>query len=187
MEEEILMYLQDAEERMKKAIEHTQEVIGKIRAGRVSPELLEGIAVEYYGAQVPLTQVANINSLDARTLSIRPFEKSMINDIEKAIKISDLGVNPQNNGESIIMSFPPLTEERRKQLVKQVKQEIEEGKISVRNIRKETNNHIKKLKDEGISEDSIKRGEEEVQKLTDKYVAKLDELLEKKEQEIMKV
>ncbi|GIV40149.1 MAG: ribosome-recycling factor [Thermonema sp.] len=187
MEEEILMYLQDAEERMKKALDHTQDIVSKIRAGRVTPEFLEGITVEYYGAQVPLTQVANVNSLDGRTLSIRPFEKGLINDIEKAIQASDLGVNPQNNGESIILAFPPLTEERRKQLVKQVKQEIEEGKISVRNIRKEANNSIKKLKEEGIPEDSIKRGEEEVQKLTDKYVAKLDELFEKKEQEIMKV
>jgi ribosome recycling factor len=187
MEEEVKMYLDEAQDMMKKALEHTRSELVKIRAGKAMPNMLDGILVEYYGANIPINQVATITTLDARTLSIRPFEKGSISAIEKAIKNSDLGINPQNNGEVIILNIPPLTEERRKQLVKQVKQEVENGKISVRNARKEINDALKKLQKEGASEDMIKKAEESVQKYTDNYIAKLDEILHAKEAEIMKV
>jgi len=187
MEEEVKMYLDEAQDMMKKALEHTRSELVKIRAGKAMPNMLDGILVEYYGANIPINQVATITTLDARTLSIRPFEKGSIGAIEKAIKNSDLGINPQNNGEVIILNIPPLTEERRKQLVKQAKQEVENGKISVRNARKEINDALKKLQKEGASEDMIKKAEESVQKYTDSYIAKLDEILHTKEAEIMKV
>ena len=187
MEEEVKMYLDEAQDMMKKALEHTRSELVKIRAGKAMPNMLDGILVEYYGANIPINQVATITTLDARTLSIRPFEKGSISAIEKAIKNSDLGINPQNNGEVIILNIRPLTEERRKQLVKQVKQEVENGKISVRNARKEINDALKKLQKEGASEDMIKKAEESVQKYTDNYIAKLDEILHAKEAEIMKV
>jgi ribosome recycling factor len=187
MEEEVKMYLDEAQDMMKKALEHTRSELVKIRAGKAMPNMLDGILVEYYGANMPINQVATITTLDARTLSIRPFEKGSIGAIEKAIKNSDLGINPQNNGEVIILNIPPLTEERRKQLVKQAKQEVENGKISVRNARKEINDALKKLQKEGASEDMIKKAEESVQKYTDSYIAKLDEILHTKEAEIMKV
>jgi ribosome recycling factor len=187
MEEEVKMYLDEAQDMMKKALEHTRSELVKIRAGKAMPNMLDGILVEYYGAHMPINQVATITTLDARTLSIRPFEKGSIGAIEKAIKNSDLGINPQNNGEVIILNIPPLTEERRKQLVKQAKQEVENGKISVRNARKEINDALKKLQKEGASEDMIKKAEESVQKYTDSYIAKLDEILHNKEAEIMKV
>jgi len=187
MEEEIKMYLDEAQDMMKKALEHTKNELVKIRAGKAMPNMLDGILVEYYGANMPINQVSTITTPDARTLSIRPFEKGSIGAIEKAIKNSDLGINPQNNGEVIILNIPPLTEERRKQLVKQAKQEVENGKISVRNARKEINDALKKLQKEGAPEDMIKKAEENVQKYTDSYIAKLDEILHTKEAEIMKV
>jgi len=187
MEEEVKMYLDEAQDMMKKALEHTQIELVKIRAGKAMPNMLDGILVEYYGANMPINQVSTITTPDARTLSIRPFEKGSIAAIEKAIKNSDLGINPQNNGEVIILNIPPLTEERRRQLVKQAKQEVENGKISVRNARKEINDALKKLQKEGAPEDMIKKAEENVQKYTDNYIAKLDEILHTKEAEIMKV
>lgn len=187
MEEEIKMYLEEAQDMMKKALEHTQSELTKIRAGKAMPNMLDGILVEYYGTNMPINQISTITTPDARTLSIRPFEKGSIAAIEKAIKASDLGINPQNNGEVIILNIPPLTEERRKQLVKQVKQEIENGKISIRNARKEINDALKKLQKDGAPEDMIKKAEENVQKYTDSFTAKLDEILATKEAEIMKV
>ncbi|GAB4130195.1 MAG: ribosome recycling factor [Raineya sp.] len=187
MEDEVKMYLDEAQDMMKKALEHTKNELVKIRAGKAMPNMLDGILVEYYGANMPINQVATISTPDARTLSIRPFEKSSIGAIEKAIKMSDLGLNPQNNGEVIILNIPPLTEERRKQLVKQAKQEVENGKISIRNARKEINDALKKLQKDGAPEDMIKRAEENVQKYTDSFIVKLDEVLAAKETEIMKV
>lgn len=187
MEDEIKMYLDEAQEMMKKAVSHTQSELAKIRAGKAMPSMLDGILVEYYGVNMPINQIATINTPDARTLTIRPFEKGSIAAIEKAIKDSDLGINPQNNGEMIILNIPPLTEERRKQLVKQVKQEIENGKISVRNARKEINEALRKLQKEGAAEDAIKKAEDSVQKYTDSYIHKLDEIMTTKEAEIMKV
>lgn len=187
MEDEIKMYLEEAQDMMKKALEHTQSELVKIRAGKAMPNMLDGILVEYYGANMPINQVSTITTPDARTLSIRPFEKGSIGAIEKAIKISDLGLNPQNNGEVIILNIPPLTEERRKQLVKQAKQEVENGKISIRNARKEINDALKKLQKDGAAEDMIKKAEETVQKYTDSFIVKLDEVLAAKEAEIMKV
>lgn len=187
MSEEVQMFLDEAKELMEKAVQHTNQELLKIRAGKAMPNMLDGISVDYYGVPSPLNQVATVTTPDARTLAIRPFERSLVSAIEKAIKDSDLGFNPQNDGETIRINIPPLTEERRKLLVKQVKQEVENGKISVRNIRKETNDSLKKLQKEGIPEDEIKLAEEKVQKLTDTFGAKIDELLAKKEAELMTV
>ncbi|TAF67530.1 MAG: ribosome recycling factor [Cytophagales bacterium] len=187
MEEEIQLYLDEAKELMEKALLHTQQELNKVRAGKAQPSVLDGLKVEYYGVETPVNQVSSVTTPDARTILIKPFERSLINIIEKAIKESDLGFNPQNDGDSIRINMPPLTEERRKQLVKQVKTEIENGKVSIRNVRKESNESLKKLQKEGASEDAIKRAEEKVQKFTDTYISKVDELLVKKEQEIMTV
>lgn len=187
MEEEIQLYLDEAKELMEKALLHTQQELNKVRAGKAQPSVLDGLKVEYYGVETPVNQVSSVTTPDARTILIKPFERSLINIIEKAIKESDLGFNPQNDGDSIRINMPPLTEERRKQLVKQVKTEIENGKVSIRNVRKESNESLKKLQKEGASEDAVKRAEEKVQKFTDTYISKVDELLVKKEQEIMTV
>ncbi|UZD22103.1 ribosome recycling factor [Algoriphagus halophytocola] len=185
--EEIELYLDEAKELMQKAVDHTASELLKIRAGKAMPNLLDGILVSYYGAPTPMNQVASVSTPDGRTLAIKPFEKSLIPEIEKAIINSDLGLAPQNNGEMIILTIPALTEERRIALVKQAKNECENGKISIRNVRKDTNDELKKLQKEGASEDEIKRAEDKVQKLTDQYSVKLDELLDKKEADIMKV
>jgi ribosome recycling factor len=159
----------------------------KIRAGKAMPNLLDGIYVQYYGSPTPLNQVSSVTTPDARTLAIKPFERNLISEIEKAIINSDLGLAPQNNGEIIILTIPALTEERRVQLVKQAKSECETGKISIRSVRKDTNESLRKLQKDGASEDAVKRAEEQVQKFTDNYSAKIDELLVKKEADIMKV
>ncbi|MFC5625999.1 ribosome recycling factor [Algoriphagus winogradskyi] len=185
--EEIELYLDEAKELMQKAVDHTAAELLKIRAGKAMPNLLDGIMVQYYGANTPLNQVSSVNTPDARTLSIKPFERSMISEIEKAIINSDLGLAPQNNGEVIILTIPALTEERRISLVKQAKHECEGGKISLRTVRKDINDELKKLQKDGAAEDEIKRAEDVVQKLTDQYSAKIDELLAKKEVDIMKV
>ena len=187
MEEEIQLYLDEAKELMKKSVDHTAHELSKIRAGKAMPNMLDGIVVEYYGSPTPIQQVSSINTPDARSIVIKPFERNLLNEIQRAITNSDLGLAPQNDGEVIRLNIPPLTEERRQILVKQVKQEIEQGKVSVRNIRKDTNNSIGKLKNEGISEDSIKLGEDRVQALTDQYTEALDTLLAKKEKEILTV
>ncbi|MDG1278969.1 MAG: ribosome recycling factor [Algoriphagus sp.] len=185
--EEIELYLDEAQELMQKAVDHTAAELVKIRAGKAMPNMLDGIMVQYYGAPTPLNQVSSVNTPDARTLAIKPFERTMISEIEKAIINSDLGLAPQNNGEIIILTIPALTEERRISLVKQAKHECEEGKISLRTVRKNTNDELKKLQKDGASEDDIKRAEEKVQKFTDSYSVKIDELLAKKEIDIMKV
>ncbi|MEB2781520.1 ribosome recycling factor [Algoriphagus persicinus] len=185
--EEIELYIDEAKELMHKAVAHTATELLKIRAGKAMPNLLDGIMVQYYGANTPLNQVSSVNTPDARTLSIKPFERSMISEIEKAIINSDLGLAPQNNGEVIVLTIPALTEERRINLVKQAKHECEGGKISLRTVRKDINDELKKLQKDGASEDEIKRAEEVVQKLTDQFSTKIDELLAKKEVDIMKV
>jgi ribosome recycling factor len=151
------------------------------------PNLLDGVYVMYYGSPTPLSQVSSVTTPDARTLAIKPFERNLISEIEKAIINSDLGLAPQNNGEIIILTIPALTEERRINLVKNAKSECETGKISIRSVRKDTNESLRKLQKEGASEDAVKRAEEQVQKFTDSYSAKIDELLAKKEVDIMKV
>ncbi len=185
--EEIQLFLEEAESLMKKAVDHTAAELVKIRAGKAMPNFLDGIMVSYYGAPTPLQQVSSITTPDARTLAIKPWEKTLIGEIEKAIINSDLGLNPQNNGEMVMLTIPPLTEERRRTLVKQVKNECENGKISIRTIRKDTNDSLKKLQKEGAPEDEVKRAEENVQKMTDKYSGQIDGLFDKKEEEIMKV
>jgi ribosome recycling factor len=185
--EEIQMYLEEAKELMQKAVNHTSSELLKIRAGKAMPNLLDGIMVSYYGSPTPMQQVASVTTPDARTLTIKPWERNLINEIERSIINSDLGLAPQNNGEIIILTIPPMTEERRKNLVKQAKNECESGKISIRTVRKETNESLRKLQKEGASEDEIKRAEDTVQKFTDSYSTKIDELLVKKEHEIMTV
>ncbi len=185
--EEIEFCLESAEESMSNAVQHTNSALGKIRAGKAMPAMLEGIHVEYYGSKTPLSQVASVTSPDARTISIKPWEKNIIPDIEKAIMNSDLGLNPQNDGELIRINVPALTEERRTMLVRQAKQEVENGKVSIRSARKDTNESLRKLKGDGISEDQIKTAEDEVQKLTDSYSSKLDTLFAAKEKDIMTI
>lgn len=185
--EEIQLQIEEAKELMQKAVEHTASELLKVRAGKAMPNLLEGIMVNYYGSPTPIQQVASITTPDARTLTIKPWERNLISEIEKAIINSDLGLAPQNNGELVMLTIPPLTEERRKNLVKQVKNDCENGKISIRTVRKDTNDALRKLQKEGASEDEIKRAEDTVQKLTDTYSAKIDEQFSKKEAEVMKV
>ena len=187
MNEFIKMELDDAKSSMEKALAHTDTEFTKIRAGKASPGMLDGIMVDYYGAATPLTQVANVNTPDARTIVVQPWEKSMITPIEKAIMEANIGLNPQNDGILIRLNVPPLTEERRRDLVKKVKEEAETGRIVIRNIRKNTNESIKKLKNDGASEDEIKVGEAEVQKLTDAFIIKVDQLAELKEKDVMTV
>lgn len=183
--EEIELYLEDANERMTKAINHLSIELTKIRAGKANPSMLDGIIVPYYGVNSPLHQVASVTSPEARTLFIKPWEKQLIPEIERAIMAANIGLTPQNDGQQIIINIPMLTEERRKQLVKQVHHECENGKISVRTARKETNESLKKIK--GVSEDDVKNAEEQVQKLTDESIAKIDALMKRKEVEIMTV
>jgi ribosome recycling factor len=183
--EEIELYLEEAKDQMSKALLHVTHELAKIRAGKANPAMLDGIQVSYYGAMSPLNQVSSITSQDARTLFIKPWEKGMIPEIEKAIMVANLGLTPQNDGQQVIINIPMLTEERRKQLVKQSSHECELGKVSVRSIRKETNEQLKKIK--GVSEDDVKNAEETVQKMTDESIHKIDALLKKKEAEIMTV
>ena len=182
--EEIQLILDDTRERMDKSVQFLIAELKKIRAGKASPSMLDGILVEYYGTPTPLVQVASITSPDSRTLFIKPWEKTIIPDIEKAIINSQLGLSPQNEGENIIINIPALTEERRMILAKQIKSEGEKGKISIRSVRKESNEYIKKLSNEGVSEDSIKEGENEVQKITDQKINRIDEIVKNKEEEI---
>lgn len=184
---EVKDYLKNAEESMQLAVDYLDDTLGRIRAGKASPKLIDGIKVEYYGSLAPISNVANVSVPDARTIAITPWEKSMFKEIEKAILNSDLGVTPENNGEVIRLNIPPLTEERRKQLVKQCKSEAENAKVSVRNARRETIDKLKKEVKNGLSEDVEKDAEADVQKLHDKYIKKIDEVFAEKEKEILKV
>ncbi len=187
MNEDIQFILDETKEAMENAIVHLKKQFANIRAGKASPSMVGSVMVDYYGSQTPLTQVANVNTPDGRTLSIQPWEKAMIPEIEKAIMNSNLGFNPMNNGESVIINVPPLTEERRKDLVKQAKAEAEDSKIGVRNDRKNANNEIKKLEKDGLAEDMARNAEIDVQGLTDAYIKKIDDLLAVKEKEILTV
>lgn len=187
MNELIKKQLEDAKATMDKSIEHCESELTKIRAGKASAGMLDGIVVDYYGTPTLLSQVASINTPDARTLILQPWEKNMLLPIERAIMEANIGINPQNDGVVIRLLVPPLTEERRKELVKKVKEEAERGRITIRNIRKDANEKIKKLKGDGVSDDEIKTGEGEVQKLTDIYIVKVDKHAEAKEKDIMTV
>ncbi|WP_285059706.1 ribosome recycling factor [Pedobacter ginsengisoli] len=187
MNDLIKKQLQDAQVSMDKAILHCESELTKIRAGKASAGMLDGIVVDYYGSATALSQVASINTPDARTLIVQPWEKNMLVPIERAIMEANIGINPQNDGVVIRLVVPPLTEERRKDLVKKVKEEAERGRITVRNIRKDANEKIKKLKGESVSDDEIKTGETEVQKITDAYIIKVDKHAELKEKDIMTV
>ena len=187
MEEEIEMLLMEAKEGNQKSIEHLVTELEKIRAGRANPSMLDSVVVEAYGAMTPINQVANVNTLDARTISVQPWDKAMLDEISTGIINANLGLNPQNNGEMIIINVPALTEERRKEFVKKAKAEGENAKVSVRNNRKDANDQLKKLADKGLSEDRVKGIEDEIQNLTDNAVNKIETLVEKKEEDIMTV
>ncbi|MBL7473898.1 ribosome recycling factor [Robertkochia sediminum] len=185
MNEEIKFILDSTRESMDASILHLEKEFVNIRAGKASPAMVGSVMVEYYGSQTPLSQVANVNTPDARTISIQPWEKSMLQEIERGIMLANIGFNPMNNGEMIIINVPPLTEERRKDLVKQAKGEAEDAKVSIRTARQDANKEIKKLED--ASEDLKSNAEIDVQDLTDTYIKKVDELLVVKEKEIMTV
>ena len=188
MSEELNFIYDEAEEHMQKSIKHLEFELSSIRAGKASPQMLAPVMVDYYGTPTPLSQVANVSVRDAQTLTIQPWEKKMLPVIERAIINANLGFTPSNNGEVVIINIPPLTEERRKKLVKQAKEEAEIARVSIRNIRKEANNDIKKLeKEKEISEDESKIAHEKIQKLTDKYIEEVEKHLEKKEKDIMTV
>jgi len=184
MDEEVKFVLDSAKESMEGSIAHLEKALAKIRAGKASPVMLSTVMVDYYGSQTPLSQVSNINTPDARTLSVQPWEKNLLGEIENAIMNANLGFNPMNNGEMVIINVPPLTEERRLQLAKQSKAEAEDAKVSVRSARQEANKELKAL---DISEDLLKKAEIDVQNLTDSFIKKVDGILAIKEAEIMKV
>ncbi len=187
MNEEVQLYTDDAVEKMEKALKHLSAELVKLRAGKATPSMLEGIVVNDYGTPTPLQQVASVNTPDARSIVIQPWEKKVIDAIEKAIFAANIGLTPSNNGEVVRLTIPPLTEDRRTGLVKQVKSEGENAKISIRNARRDAIEEYKKLGKNGLPEDVEKDAEEDMQKLTDKYYKKVDEILVKKEAEIMTV
>lgn len=185
MDEDIQFILDATKEAMVNAIKHLEKEFVNIRAGKASPAMLGSVMVNYYGSQTPLSQVANVNTPDGRTITVQPWEKGMLQEIERGIAYANLGFNPMNNGETIIINVPPLTEERRKDLAKQAKSEAEDAKVSIRTARKDANNDIKKNDD--VSEDLKKNAEIDVQQMTDTYVKKVDDLFDSKEKEIMTV
>ncbi|MGD1846251.1 MAG: ribosome recycling factor [Salibacteraceae bacterium] len=185
MNEDIQMVLDMVQESMDKSMEHLKVQLSKIRVGRATPGMLETVKVDAYGSLMPINQTANVNTLDARTLTVQAWDKGLLPSIERAIINSNLGLNPQNNGEMIIINVPPLTEERRRDLVKRAKSEGEDAKVGVRNARKSGNDEIKSLQNDGMAEDMAKRGEDEVQKLTNTYSQKVDDLIAAKEKDIM--
>ncbi|MEO6071086.1 MAG: ribosome recycling factor [Chitinophagaceae bacterium] len=187
MLEDLTLTLELADDSMKKAVSHLEAELGKIRAGKANPQMLEGVTVDYYGTPTQLNQISNVSVLDARTLTIQPWEKNMLQPIERAIISSNLGINPQNDGVIIRLFLPPLTEERRKELVKRCLGEGENAKIAVRNIRRDAIESIKKLQKNGLSEDAAKDAETEAQELTNKFIAVVDKHLAYKEKEIMAV
>lgn len=187
MEEEVQLYLDDAKEQMEKALTHLNNEMVKLRAGKANPNMLDGIMVDYYGASTPLSQVANINTPDAKSIVIQPWEKKIIGEIEKAILGANIGITPMNNGDIVRLNLPPLTEERRKQLVKSVNHEGENAKVSVRTARRECIEELKKMQKNGLPEDAQKTAEEKVEKLVESFYKKIEEILAKKEQEIMTV
>ncbi|MBS1641301.1 MAG: ribosome recycling factor [Bacteroidetes bacterium] len=187
MQEELDLIIEDAADSMTKAIAHLESELVKIRAGKASPTMLDGIMVEYYGTPTPINQVANVNVLDAKTISIQPWEKPMLAAIERAIMQANIGVTPQNDGVQIRLYLPPLTEERRKELYKKASAEGENSKVAIRNIRRDSIEQIKKLQKDGLSEDATKDGEKSIQELTDKHINLVDKHLAAKEKEMMTV
>ena len=187
MTEEVDFQLDIAKEQMQEAVMHLENVLGKIRAGKANPQMLRTIMVDYYGVSTPLARAANVSTPDAQTITIQPFDKSLIIDIEQAIVDANLGFTPSNNGERVIINVPPLTEDRRRDLAKQAKIEIENAKVSIRNVRQKTNDEMKKLGKDGLSEDLVRGAEESVQELTNTYSSKIDVIYTAKEAEIMTV
>jgi ribosome recycling factor len=187
MSDEVTFILDETQETMQKGIGHLEAELTRIRAGKANPQMLEGISVEYYGASTPIGQVANVMVVDARTISIQPWEKNMLQPIERAIIAANIGINPQNDGVLIRLFLPPLTEERRRELVKRVNGEGEQSKVAIRNIRREAIEQVKKLQKDGLSEDVSKDAEKNIQDLTDKFIALIDKHLVAKEKEIMTV
>lgn len=187
MSDELILLMDDTESQMKKAIGHLEAELIKIRAGKANPQILEGIMIDYYGALTPLNQVCNISVMDARTLSLQPWEKNMLQPIERAIIASNIGINPQSDGNYIRLFLPPLTEERRRELVKRANGEGEQSKVAIRSIRREAIEYIKRLQKEGLSEDEAKDAEKNIQELTDRYIVLIDKHLVQKDKEIMAV
>lgn len=187
MIEELDLIYDEFKSSNQKTLNHLENELVKIRAGKATPAMLQSVMVEYYGSMTPIQQVANVNTMDARTIVVQPWEKNMLNEIAKGIINSNLGLNPQNNGEQLLIAVPPLTEERRRDLVKKAKAEAEHAKVGVRNNRKDALDMLKDLKKEGLSEDMEKDAEEEVQKITNSYIKKIDDLVEIKEKDIMTV
>jgi ribosome recycling factor len=187
MSEDVSQIVSSAEDHMKKAIAHLEAELVKIRAGKATPQVVDGIMVDYYGSPTPINQVGNISVMDARTLTIQPWEKNMLQPIERAIIAANIGINPQNDGNQIRLFLPPLTEERRRELVKKCQGEGEHSKVAIRNIRREAIEHIKKLQKNGLSEDIAKDTETNVQDLTNKFITAVDKHLASKEKEIMSV
>ena len=187
MTEEIKFQLDVANEQMQESIKHLEQVLAKIRAGKASPQMIAHVQVDYYGTSTPISQMANVNTPDSQTISIQPWDKTALQDIEKAIMEANLGLTPMNNGEMIMINVPPLTEERRLDLVKQAKSEVENCKVSIRNVRHKANDEMKQLGKKGLSEDLQKDAEADVQKLTNSFVTKVEEHFNAKEKEILKI
>lgn len=187
MNEDIKMVMDELRESADKSLQHVAGEVGKLRAGKATPSMLDSVMVEYYGSKVPLSQVANVNTPDARTLMVKPWEKGMLDEISKGVMYANLGLNPQNDGEQVIINVPPLTEERRKQLVKQAKGESEHGKIGLRSARKDAIDMIKSLEKDGLSEDMAKDAEAEIQKVVAEYNQRIDDTIAAKEKEIMTI
>jgi ribosome recycling factor len=187
MSEEVQMALEEAEGAMKKAIDHLEAELKKIRAGKAHPSMLDSVMVDYYGSRTPLKQVANVSTPDPKTISVQPWEKSMLDPISTAIINANLGLNPQNNGDLIMINIPALTEERRRELSKRARGEGEHARVSIRNARKDANDLIKEAEKEGLPEDDAKRAEQKVQELTNSYSDKVEEILDQKEKDIMTV
>jgi ribosome recycling factor len=187
MNEDIEFTLDEANEGMYLAVQHLEKELQKLRAGKASAQMLDGVRIDYYGVMTPIDQTANISTPDARQIIVQPWDKSVLGLIDKAIQAANLGFNPRNEGEILRITVPPLTEERRRDLVKKAKTEAENGKISIRNIRRIANETAKKLKKDGVPEDEVEKLEAEIQKLTDEYISKVDKILEVKEKDIMTV
>lgn len=187
MNEEVQLVYEMTKERMEKALEHLDNELLRIRAGKANVHILDGVMVDYYGSETPLNQVSNISTPDAKTILVQPWEKSMIDPIEKALMNSNVGITPSNNGDAIRLSIPPLTEERRKDLFKQVKNEGENARVSMRNSRRDANEEYKQMQKDGLSEDDTKIAEDRIQKLTDEFTEKVEKIVESKEAEIMTI
>lgn len=187
MTEELQMIYDEFRSSSQKTLSHLENELIRVRAGKASPSMLNGVMVEYYGSPTPLQQIANISTIDARTITVQPWEKNTLNDIAKGIMNANLGFNPQNNGEVVIISVPILTEERRKDLVKKAKAEGEHAKVGVRNNRKDALDMVKELKNEGLSEDIVKDAEDQIQGITNTFIKKIDDLVDLKEKDIMTI